>query len=288
MGGGGGLLSPITNTLFGSPQTVATPNYSQAAQQTAQGNLQNAQLATQANRVNQTTPFGTLNYNQTTDQFGNPVWSATQSLSPEMQNLFGSLNANAKNTYANGLNANIDMSQLPSYGIDPGQTYSDAIMQRLAPQLAHQSESSDVQLANMGIVPGTEAYNRAKTLLAQSQNDARTSAIVGGMNTGLAANNQAYNQQLNNANLAIQKYNLPLAQLSAFQSASNPGYVNPYTQSATPGADYTSAMGLTNQSQQANANAVNAQNNAMIGGLFSLAGGAIGSPKGTFSGMFGK
>jgi len=64
MGGGGGLLGGVTNALFGSPQQVATPNYSQAAQQTAQGNLQNAQLATQANRVNQSTPYGSLNYSQ--------------------------------------------------------------------------------------------------------------------------------------------------------------------------------------------------------------------------------
>jgi hypothetical protein len=168
---------------------------------------------------------------------------------------------------------------LPSYGIDPGQTYSDAIMQRLAPQLAHQSESSDVQLANMGITPGSEAYNRAKTLLNQSQNDARTSTIVNGMNVGLQANQQQYNQNLQN-------YNNPLAVARNIQGLTQQNFVNPYTQSATPGADYTSAMGLTNQSEQANANAINAQNNAMIGGLFSLAGGAIGSPKGTFKNMF--
>jgi len=31
MGGGGGILGGVSNALFGSPQTVATPNYSQAA-----------------------------------------------------------------------------------------------------------------------------------------------------------------------------------------------------------------------------------------------------------------
>ena len=288
MGGGGGLLGGITNSLFGKPQTVDTPNYSQAAQQTAQGNLQNAQLATQANRVNQSTPYGSLNYTQSTDANGNPTWSATQSLAPELQGVFGSLASNLRDTYANANNANIDTSQLPSYGIDPGQNYTDAIMKRLAPQLAQQSESSDVQLANQGIMPGSEAYNRAKTLLAQGQNDARTSAIVGGMNTGLAANQQAYNQQLGQANLAMQKYAQPLSLLNAFQSGTQPGYVNPYSQSAISGPDYTSAMGLTNQSQQANANAQNAQSNAMMNGLFSLAGGSIAAPKGTFSGMFGK
>jgi hypothetical protein len=286
MGGGGGILSPITNTLFGSPQQVATPNYSQAAQDTSAGNLRNAQLATAANRVNQTTPYGSLNYTQSTDANGNPVWSATQSLAPQLQGAFGSLANNVQNTYANPVNANIDTSQLPSYGINPGQTYSDAILQRLQPQQAQAKESFDVQMANQGIPVGSEAYNRAYRNFSQGQNDQLTSAIVGGMNTGLAANNQAYNQQVGQANLALQKYNLPLQQLAAFQSASNPNFVNPYSQAATSGADYTSAMGLTNQSQQANANAGNAQNNAMLGGLFSLAGGAIGAPKGTFKNMF--
>jgi hypothetical protein len=65
----------------------------------------------------------------------------------------------------------------------------------LQPSLQRQSAQSDVQLANQGIMPGSEAYNTAKTLLAQNQNDARTSAVTGGMNVGLQANNQAYNQQ---------------------------------------------------------------------------------------------
>ena len=274
MGGGGGLLGGVTNALFGSPQQVATPNYTQAATQTAQGNLQNAQLATQANRVNQSTPYGSLNYSSSTDQYGNPVWSATQSLSPQLQSLVNTNLGNVNNQYA----TNFTGGNLPSYGIDPGQTYSDAILQRLAPQLAHQSESSDVQLANQGIVPGTEAYNRAKTLLNQSQNDARTSAIVGGMQTGLQANQQQYNQNLQN-------YNNPLAVARNIQGLTQQNFVNPYNQAAIPGADYTSAAGLTNQGNQANANAQNAYNANMLGGLFGLGAGALMSPKGTFSGL---
>jgi hypothetical protein len=275
MGGGSGILSPITNTLFGSPQQVATPNYSQAAQDTAAGNLRNAQLATAANRVNQTTPYGSLNYQQSMDANGNPVWSATQSLNPALQGTVDTSLGNVASQYQN----NFTGGNLPSYGINPGETYSDAILRRLQPLQAQARESSDVQLANQGIMPGSEAYNRAKTLLMQGQNDQLTSAIVGGMNTGLQANQQQYAQNLQN-------YNNPLAIAQGIQGLTQQNFVNPYTQSAVPGADYTSAMGLTNQSQQANANAVNAQNNAMMGGLFSLAGGAIGAPKGTFKNMF--
>jgi hypothetical protein len=86
MGGGGGILSPVTNLLFGAPKQVATPDYAGAAQQTAQGNLEAARAATAANRVNQRTPYGNLEYTQSgTNSYGNPMWTATQTIDPSLQ-----------------------------------------------------------------------------------------------------------------------------------------------------------------------------------------------------------
>ena len=243
MGGGGGILGGVTNTIFGKPQTVDTPNYSNAAQQTAAGNLANAQATTQANRVNQNTPYGSLNYSQGTDANGNPTWTANQTAAPQLGSAINSSLGQLASTYSQpfqapsfstagdlasmgyygsklnaqqldpnslkalpqyNVNTQINQSQLPSYGIDPGQSYTDAIMQRLQPSLQRQSASSDVQLANQGIMPGSEAYKTAKTLLSQGQNDALTSAIVGGMQTGLQANQQAYGQQAGQIGLNLQ------------------------------------------------------------------------------------
>ena len=264
MGGGGGILSPITNTLFGSPKTVDTPNYSNAAQETAAGNLANAQATTQANRVNQNTPYGSLNYVQGTDANGNPTWTANQTASPQLGGAINANLGNLANTYSQNfqgpapfqapaayqgpaqyqpiqaqsfnssgdlpgigfygsklnaqqldpnalkalpqydVNTKINQAALPTYGIDPGQSYTDAIMQRLQPSLTRQSAASDAQLANQGIMPGSEAYKTAKTLLSQGQNDALTSAIVGGMQTGLQANQQAYGQQAGQIGLNLQ------------------------------------------------------------------------------------
>ena len=277
MGGGGGILSPITDTLFGKPQTVATPNYSSAAEQTAAGNLKNAQLATAANRVNQVTPYSSLNYTQTTDANGNPVWSATQSLNPAFESTFNSLASNARNAAATpftagpAVNTQIDTSSLPSYGINPGETYSDAIMRRLQPQQERQSKSLDAQLANQGIMPGSEAYNNAKTQLAQSQNDQLTSAIVGGFQTGLAANQQGYNQALTN-------YQLPLATLSQFRSATAPSYVNPYQQPAVAGPDYLGAYTTGANAELASQASERAGSSGLTQGLFDLAGTAISNP----------
>ena len=235
MGSGGGLLGGVTNTLFGKPQTVDTPNYSQAAQDTAAGNLANAQNATNANRVNQNTPYGNLNYTQTTDANGNPVWTANQTLPSGLQSAIGGNFGVMANTYNNPLvsptfnssgdmpsmnyygsrlnqqqfnpgtqlqplpqynvNTQVDQSKLPTFGINPGQSYEQAIMARLQPAIQRDRQSLTAQLANQGIVPGTKAYETAMTLQGQKENDAMTSAVVGGMDTGLRANQQVFGQQ---------------------------------------------------------------------------------------------
>ena len=81
--GGGGFLG-----LGPAPSAPAPPDYAGAAQQTAQGNIDAARQATAANRVNQVTPYGNLNYAITgADPYGNPTWTATQTLSPAQQQL---------------------------------------------------------------------------------------------------------------------------------------------------------------------------------------------------------
>jgi hypothetical protein len=267
MGGGGGILSPVTDTLFGAPQTVDTPDYSGAANQTAANNLAAARAATAANRVNQVTPYGNLNYAVTgTDPYGNPTWTATQTMTPELQNLTNASISQLTNQYGS---TPFTGGNLPSYGINPNETYSDAIMRRLQPQMEMQQKQFDAQMANQGIAPGSDAYANAARVFQQGQNDQRTSAITGGMGVGLAANQQQYNQNLTN-------YQLPLNIASNIKAIATPGYINPASQATTAGADIMGAMGLANQSDQANANAANARSNAMMGGLFSLGGAAIG------------
>ena len=245
MGGGNGILGSVTGAIFGSPQTVQTPDYASAAQQTAASNLANAQAALAANRVNQNTPYGNLSYSQTgTDANGNPTYTANQQLPGQLQNAVSGNFGVMANTYGNPLtsptfnsagdmpsmnyfgsrlnqqqfnpatqlldlpkfdvNTQINNAALPSYGINPGEEYQNAILRRLQPQQAQEQQSMQAQLANQGVVPGTEAYNNAMRVFNQGQNDARTSAIVGGMQTGLQANQQAYGQQAGQIGLNLQ------------------------------------------------------------------------------------
>ena len=248
-----GSVVPLAQNLstLGTGQTTnpfqASSNpYVQAAQATTLGNLAGAQSATQANRINQNTPYGSLNYTQGVDQYGNPTWTANQQLSQPLQDLTNSSLQGLQQSQAN-----------PMYGINPGQTYSDAIMQRLQPQLAQQSQSNTAALANQGIVPGTQAYDNAMRTFQQGQNDLLTSAQIQGMNTGLQA------QQLQNT------------QAANIKSLGTPNYVNPYSQAAVSGPDYLGAYTTGQAAQIAAQNAQNAKTANLQNGLFGLGSSAI-------------
>ena len=275
--GGGGFLG-----LGPAPSAPAAPNYQAAAQTTAEGNLAAAQAATAANRVNQVTPYGNLNYAESgTDSQGNPTWTATTSLSDVGQQLLNNQNATSlglggtinaalgqvQNTMGQAFNPN-----LPSTGMNPGQSYQDAYMQRLAPQIAQGRESNTAQLANQGIVPGTQAYDNAMRQQAMKENDLLLGATTQGFGVGQQANQQAYNQAMTN-------YNLPLNTLSALRSGSqvqNPTFVNAPQQATTGGADILGATQMGYNAQMGNFNAQQAAQQGMNSGLMSL-GGTLGA-----------
>ena len=275
--GGGGFLG-----LGPAPQAPAAPDYTAAAQATATGNLDAARAASAANRVNQVTPYGNLDYSQNgVDQYGNPTWTATTSLSNVGQQLLNNQNnaslglgstinsalGNVQSTMGQQFNPN-----LPQVGINAGQNYQDAAMQRLAPQLQQSRELLTNNLANSGIPVGSEAYNRAQMNQAQKENDLLAANTTQGFNTGLAANQQAYNQALTN-------YNMPLNTLSALRSGSqvqNPTFQNVPQQATTAGADILGATQMGYNAQMGGFNAANAAQSNFNSGLMGL-GGTLGA-----------
>ena len=272
-------MGGIVNSVFGGGgggggSAPAVPDYQALANTTAANNLKAAQAATAANRVNQYTPYGSLKYEQTgTDSQGNPMWSATQT---PTEPLGSAINANI-GQIANQYGTQFTGGNLPSYGINPNETYSDAIMRRLQPQQAMQQKQFDAQMANQGIPVGSEAYNNANRQFQQTLNDQRTSAIVGGMQTGLAANQQQYAQNLSN-------YQLPLTVGSQLKALGTPNYINPASQQTTAGADALSAGIGSYNAQMGQYNARQAANQNLTSGLFGLGGAAMNAPKGTFTG----
>jgi hypothetical protein len=264
---GVGQTTPTQNPYGANPYANSSDPFVQAAQQTQFGNVVGAEKATAANRVNQQTPFGSLTYTQTgVDANGNPVWSANQTFSPEVAGTMSQLSNQIGQNISGGFNP-----QLPSYGINPNEAYTDAIMRRLEPVQQRQQQQLETRLANQGIMRGSEAYQNAMTDFAQKQNDQLTSAVVGGMQTGLQANQQAYNQ-------ALGQYNLPLTQLGAYRQATSPSYVNPYTQAAVSGPDILGAYTSSEAARIAEMNAEAARQAALTGGLFQLGGSALSNP----------
>jgi hypothetical protein len=275
--GGGGFLG-----LGPAPSAPAAPNYAGAAQATAEGNLAAARQATAANRVNQYTPYGSLEYTMSgEDKYGNPMWSATQKFSPDQQRLLdiqnelsygvGQLGTKGLEYVGQQLASPFDVSQLPSLGINPSETYSDAIMRRLAPQMEQGRGRLEQQLANQGIGIGTEAYDRAMRNFDQKQND----LMLGAQTQGLQAGLQARQQQL--GELAYRR-NEPLNVLSALRTGSQvtaPSYVNSSQQATTAGPDLLGAAGMQYNAQMGDFNAQQAAQQNFNQGLMGLGGAGI-------------
>jgi hypothetical protein len=258
------------------------PDYSAAARETAEGNLDAARANIAANRVNQYTPYGSLEYKIAgADPYGNPTWSATQSLSPVQQQLLdyqnqsslglGQLAGKVLGYVSNMLDTPFDTSQLPTTGFNPSQSYQDAYMQRLQPQIQQGREALSVDLANRGIPIGTEAYKRAMASQSQRENDLLAAATTQGFGVGQQARQQGLQEQ-------AYLRNEPLNTLNAVRTGSQvqgPTFVNPAMQANTAGADILGATQMGYNAQMGAANAQNAANNAMTQGLFSLGGAAL-------------
>jgi hypothetical protein len=274
--GGGGFLG-----LGPAPSAPAAPDYRAAAQETAQGNVDAARLATAANRVNQVTPYGNLDYAITgQDPYGNPTWTATTSLSDVGQQLLNNQN-NASLGLGSTINSALGRVQstmgqefnpnLPSTGMNPGQSYQDAYMARLAPQIAQNREQMASQLSNQGVVPGTKAYENAMRIANQKENDMLLGATTQGFGVGSQANQLAFNQEMT-------KYNMPLNTLSALRSGSqvqNPSFVNSAQQATTSGADILGATQMGYNAQMGDFNAKQAAQQNLNSGLMGLGGAAM-------------
>ena len=269
----------------GKSDPPPAPDYTGAANASAAGNLEAARATAAANRTDQITPYGNLTYTAKpgTDTYGNTLYTATQTLAPAQQAILDQQNklnqglmttANTGLGYANQVlsKPGVDMSKLPSTGIDPGQSYTDAIMQRLAPQIAQENQQSDAQLANQGIAPGTEAYTNAKRVLQMGQNDRQLGAVTSGMNTGLNANQQAFQQQAYNQMQPINVINA----LRTGSQVQNPSFAATPQQASTAGPDILGATQTGYNAQVANTNASNAASGGFLGGLMNL-GGTLGA-----------
>lgn len=254
-----------------SPDPPPAPDYAGAAKETAAGNLEAAQYATAANRVNQYSPYGSSIYSRgnPTDN-ADPQWSQTINLSPVGQQLLD---------YAN--NSSIGLGKQTGLALDrvneglstpfalggvqqiADQSYTGQT-DRLDPQWKSNEVANDSSLANQGIVRGSEAYENAKRTFNQAKNDAYSQARMNSINTMP----QTYQ-------LAVASRQQPLNELNALRTGAqvtNPQFGSVPQQQTTAGANMAQAVGQQGQYDTGLYNAdVGSTNSANSSGIAAAA-----------------
>ena len=222
--------------------------------------------------TNQVGPNGSVTYGQTgtnsfTDATGKtvtvPQFTQTTSYSPGEQAIYDKTEAAKDNlaqlaqTQSGALQT--QLSKPFSYTNHDAENYTtDLASQRILPQQAQARADLDTRLVNAGIRPGTAAYDREMTTLDHANTDQMNQLA-------LSSQSQGYNQ-------ALQTYNEPINAITGLMSGSQIAAPNAGT-SATPqasvgGVDY-SGLVENNYQQQV------ASSNALMGGLFGLAGAGV-------------
>jgi hypothetical protein len=289
-----------------APAAPAAPDYTAAA--TAQGaaNIDAARATAKLSNPNVYSPYG----NQTVTYEGD-VPTVTQTLSPQSQQVLNAQNATklgladlsqqglttAQNVMGTpfkfggpAVQTSLDTSGIAKMPVNAGTTGQEAIMSRLEPSLAKNRVSTETQLINQGLRPGSEAYDNAIKLLGQQENDQRTQAALQGIGLDTSANAQGYNQALQSGQFgntaqqqalaqAISGRQMPLNEITALMSGSqiqNPQF------GAYQGANVQAAP-IANATAQQGQYAQNVYNqqvgsaNANTAGLFQLGGAGLGA-----------
>jgi hypothetical protein len=224
------------------------------------------------NMTDQVNPWGTVAYSPNgstsyVDSTGKtvtiPRYTQTTTFTPEQQQIFD-LTQGAQTNLA-GL-AKDQSAMLQDYLSKPFEFNNqdaadwayDLAASRILPQQERNQEAMRTRLINSGIRPGSDAFNNA----AQQQVFADTDQLN---QLALQGRSQAFGE-------ALASRNQPINEITALMSGSqvsNPASMSGATpQAQVGGVDYT---GLVNQNYQAQV----ANHQAMLGGLFGLAGAGM-------------
>jgi hypothetical protein len=258
-----------------APSPAPAPNYEGAATATAQGNRENSIAAQQGSMVNQYTPYGNLTYTPRGDSTqGNPQYSANYSLTPEAQHTLDSQMQLSSNMgdLANSASARTDAAYAQPMDMSSVQNVADQSYAnqtaRLDPQWKANDELQASNLANQGIMQGSEAYNNAMRTYGQSKNDAYTQA-----------RQQAINTMPTTYQLASSIREQPLNELNAIRTGAqvqNPNFQTQPAQQYTPGPDLLGAATAQNQYNMGLYNSQVGANNSATSGLFNLGSAGLG------------
>lgn len=279
-----------------SPSPPPAPDYAGAA--TAQGiaNKEAAIASSRLNNPNVINPYGTQTWEESGAE-GRPT--LTQTFSPEQQALYessmqtkgllGELGTQGAESLKGIIGNQLDLSGAPAAPGSAEQTRKsayDAIMSRVNEDTTGQRDQRNSELIAAGIRPGTKAYDDAQNLISRQYNDARQQAMLASGQEAQRDFGMDTQRRKDAIAELLMGRQTPLNEINALMSGSQVS--NPF---AVPGAAQNANVapaplfGAAQAQYGADMNQYNAgqaQNAAMMGGLFSLGGAALGAPVGTF------
>jgi hypothetical protein len=182
-----------------------------------------ADQQTQANRVNQNTPYASTGWTHNQDG----TWTQSTALNPQLQGISNNLQGQVANAWSKPFD-NGSAARNQAINAAYGQSVS-----RLDPQWDHRQEMQGAQLANQGLGMDSEAYRNATAQFGRDRNDAYSSA----MNNAIGMGNQAQATTFAQ-NLAAR--NAPMEALQGLRGfTAMPGY--------SPAGDYMQQQMLQQQ-----------------------------------------
>jgi hypothetical protein len=288
-----------------APKAPAAPDPEKTAAAQTTSNVNTAVANSYIGNANEVNPYGSVDYKITgyNDVGGQkvPTFTKTTTLDPAQQQLLDQQNqlGSQMNGIAGRQLTNLDatlskplnMDGLPDAPTADRGRYEEALNARLEPQLQRDRSAMESQLANQGIMPGSEAYREAIALSDRSRNDARSQTVL---NAGTYADQEygmATDARSRALNERLQMRNQPINEISTLM---NGGQVTmPQFQQYQGGnVAGTDIAGITQQGYQNQLAAYQqkvASKNAMMGGIAGIAGTVLGGPIGgaAASAMFG-
>lgn len=253
-----------------APEAPPAPDPVATAKAQSESNVKSAVAQYGLNATNQRTPSGNLTYNQIgTWEDGTPRFEVVQEYSPAQQGLFNLGEQTSTNLGQVGVEQSDKIRNILNtpYNIDAsrGEKLSDINRTFLDPQWNRRDEALKTELFNSGIRPGSEAYKNAQT----DQADQRQRAY-----------DQMYLDSYGQANqAALTERNQPINEITALMRGAGVSQPNFVSNTPTAGIAPTDVIGAQQQSlnqQNVGFQAQQAQNQAMIGGMFGLGKAAIG------------
>lgn len=254
-----------------APTPPAPPDPVQTANAQTASNRATATTQQQLNMVDQSNPYGSQSYSQSgTWADGTPKFSQTTTLSPQEQSKQDQQWQFDQLVNQLGINQTQKLTGLLDKPVQMGNEATESRLmelgrKRLDPVLTQRREGLESKLYNQGLMPGTEAWDRAMRADTEGANDAYNQLLLTGRGQA--------NQEM------LTERNQPINEITALMSGGQVSQPN-FGSTPTTSVAGTDIAGLTMENYRmgplAQYQADQSSRNAMMGGLFGLGGTALG------------